>query len=303
MKEVRNLPASVHDRLINLAKQRGQPFQVLFYTYSLERFLYRLFRSVYANDFVLKGGMMFFGWGIPLRRLTRDIDVQGTVNNSPRLLEAIVKDICSQQVEPDGLRFDPDSVRSEQIMNEADYQGVRVYFIGYLGRANIHLHLDVSFANVITPEVILVDYPSLLGLPEFAVRGYPYETAIAEKLQAMVSLGNINDRMKDFYDIWLLSQQANIPGNTLVRAIQATFRKRNTPLPQSIPEALTPEFGRSRQPDWESFLKRSALNSLEHPSFEEIVSVLRALLEPVLQAAVEGSTFDMVWKDGGPWSL
>jgi len=188
MSEVKNLPASVHDRLINLARQRRQPFQVVFYYYSLERFLYRLSQSSYANDFVLKGGMMFVGWGIPLRRLTRDIDVQGYVNSSPELMETIVKEICEQQVEPDGLRFDPDSVRAEQIMNEADYQGVRVYFTGYLGRADIHLHLDVSVANVITPEEILVDFPSLLEMPEFKVRGYPYETAIAEKFQAMVNL-------------------------------------------------------------------------------------------------------------------
>lgn len=303
MKEFKNLPASVHARLLNLARQRGQPFQVLFYSYSLERFLYRLSKSAYANDFVLKGGMMFIGWGIPLRRLTRDIDVQGYVSNSPEHLETIVEEICGQQVEPDGLRFDPNSVRAEQIMNEADYQGVRVYFTGYLGVADIHLHLDVSFANVITPEEILVNYPSLLGMPQFMVRGYPYETALAEKFQAMVMLGNINDRMKDFYDIWLLSQQADILGNTLVRAIKATFQKRNTPLPQDLPAALLPDFGRLRQSDWESFLKRSALDSHEHPKFEEIVSKVRDFLWPAVQAAVDDSTFDQFWKAGGPWVL
>ena len=204
--EIKDPAASVHEKLKNLAKQRGRPFQELFYYYSIERFLYRFSRSLYASRFVLKGGLMFIGWGIDLRRPTRDIDVQGYVENSIENLVSIVKDICVQQVETDGMSFDPDSVRGERIMNDADYQGMRIFFIGRLGKAPIHLHLDVSFANVITPHHIEIDYPSLLGMPEFQLRGYPVQTSIAEKFQAMVVLGTINGRMKDFYDIWLLSQ-------------------------------------------------------------------------------------------------
>jgi hypothetical protein len=300
-KEVKNLPASVHQRLKNMAASSGRPFQELFYYHAMERFLYRLSNSEYSESFTLKGGLMFRGWGIPLRRLTRDIDVQAYANNSIENLEAIVRDICEQEVEQDGMRFDPDSVRGEQIMNEADYPGTRIYFIGYLGNASIHLHLDISFANVITPATVRVAYPTLLDMPGFEIRGYPYETAISEKFQSMVALGDINDRIKDFFDIWLLSQQVDIQGSTLAEAIQATFENRKTPLPAVLPEALTDEFGSLRQADWERLLRRSNLSLSEFPSFAEVLSILREFLWPVVQASREGIVFEQIWKAGGSW--
>lgn len=300
-KEIKNLAASAHDRLRRLARQRGRPFQELFYSYSTERFLYRFSKSSYIDNFVLKGGLMFVGWGIQLRRPTIDIDVQGYTNNTTENLENIVRDICVQEVEPDGMRFDPSSVRGEQIMGNSDYPGSRIYFTGYLGDASIYLHLDVSFANVITPKEILVNYPSLLGMPEFKLYGYPYETVIAEKFQAMVDLGSINSRMKDFFDLWLLSEQVNIAGKTLVRAIQATFQARNTPLPKEIPTALSVDFGQARQVDWNAFLRRSNLNPQEFPSFVEVIEILHEFLWPVVQAALNQDNFDSTWKSGGTW--
>lgn len=300
-KEIKNLPASVHQRLKNLARQRGRTFQELFYYYAMERFLYRLSKSQYSNSFILKGGLMFIGWGIPLRRPTRDIDLQGYQENSIENLTKIMKSICIQDVEPDGLWFDPDSLRGENIINEADYQGIRIYFVGYLGNTPIHLHIDVSFANVITPSEIEVEYPSLLRMPGFEICGYPYETAISEKFQSMVALDSINDRMKDFFDIWLLSQQVDIPGPTLAKAIQATFKNRKTPLPTNLPTALTSEFARLRQTDWERFLRRSSLDLLEYPSLDGIISVLREFLWPVVLAVANNKSFENTWKVGGPW--
>jgi len=300
-KEIKNLPASVHARIKNLAKQSGRTFQEIFYYYAMERFLYRLSNSRYSNSFILKGGLMFKGWGIPLRRPTRDIDVQGYQENSINNLVTIVQNICVQDVEPDGMWFDPDSVRGENIVNEAEYQGIRIYFIGYLGKAPVHLHLDVSFANVITPAEIEVEYPPLLNMPSFEIRGYPYETAISEKFESMVKLDSINDRMKDFFDIWLLSQHVEIQGTTLVKAIQATFNNRKTPLPINMPTALTSEFALLRQADWERFLNRSDLNVLEYPSLDEIISVLREFLWPVVLAAVNNTPFDNTWNVGGSW--
>jgi hypothetical protein len=267
----------------------------------MERFLYRLSNSQYSNGFILKGGLMFVGWGIPLRRPTRDIDVQGYQENSIDNLVTIVQNICIQDVEPDGMWFDPDSVRGENIIDEAKYQGIRIHFIGYLGKAPIHLHLDVSFANIITPTEIEVEYPSLLNMPSFEIRGYPYETTISEKFESMVKLDRLNDRMKDFFDIWLLSQQVEIQGTTLAKAIQATFKNRETPLPTNLPTALTSEFAMLRQADWERFLRRSDLNDLEYPSFDEVISVLRKFLWPVVLAAVNSIPFDNIWNAGGPW--
>jgi predicted nucleotidyltransferase component of viral defense system len=264
-KEIKDLSASVHHKLKILALQRGRTFQEMFYEYAIRQFLYRLFSSQYSNSFILKGGLMFIGWGIPLRRPTRDIDVQGSQESSAENMVTIVQNICSHDVVPDGMRFDSDSVRAETIMNEADYQGIRVYIDGYLGNAFIHLHLDASYANVITPSEIEVEYPSLLNMPTFMIRGYPYETAISEKFQAMVALDSLNDRMKDFFDIWLLSHEVNILGSTLTKAIQATFKNRKTPLPTQLPTALTTDFAKLRQADWERFLRRSSLNVHEYP--------------------------------------
>jgi hypothetical protein len=300
-KEIKNLPASVHDRLNTLSKGAGRPFQEFFYYYAIERFLYRLSISKYAARFVLKGGLMFWGWGIPLRRPTRDIDVQGYLANTVEELVTVVQEICTQIVEPDGMRFDPSSVSGEQIIEAANYAGSRVFFIGYLGQAMVHLHIDVSFANVITPGEIVVEYPSLLGMPAFTIRGYPYETAIAEKTQAMVVLENINGRMKDFYDIWLLSQQVDIPGKILLEALRATFAARKTPFPALLPVALSDDFALLRQLDWERFRKRSLLNGPNFPHFSQVIYTLRQFLGPVLQAAYNRSSWDMAWKAGGPW--
>jgi hypothetical protein len=228
-KEVKNLPASVHDRLKQLAKDGRRPFQDLFYYYAIERFLYRLSRSPYIEKLILKGALLFVGWRIFPRRPTRDIDVQGSIGNSVEGIVEIVKVICTTPCEPDGMRFDPDSIKGEEIMTDSNYHGVRVQFTGYLGISPVHLHLDVSFTNVITPKETLLSYPCMLGMPDFKIYAYPYETSIAEKFQAMVSLGNINDRMKDFYDIWLLTEKLDMRADTLVRAIQATFQERNTP--------------------------------------------------------------------------
>ncbi len=302
-KEIKNLPASVHDRLKRLAREEGRPFQELFYFYAIERFLFRLSVSSYTDRFVLKGALLFVGWGIFPRRPTRDIDVQGSLSNSVEYLVNVVKDICSEVVVPDGMVFDPATVRGEQIMEEANYQGIRVYFTGYLGNAAVYLHLDVSFANVITPKEILVTYPSLLDMPDFQIYGYPFETAIAEKFQAMVALDRINDRMKDFFDIWLLSERVQVRGETLLGAIQATFRARNTALPTQVPTALTSEFAIYRGPDWIRFLKRSNLGEQELSSFEGVIEKIREFLWPVVQNTIDSNVLDKVWKPGGPWEL
>jgi predicted nucleotidyltransferase component of viral defense system len=300
-KEIKDLSASVHARLKNLAKQSGRTFQELFYYHAMERFLYRLFNSQYSNSFILKGGLMFKGWGIPLRRPTRDIDVQGYQENPIDGLVKIVQNICALDVEPDGIRFDPDSVWGETIIDEAEYPGVRIHFVGYLGKAPIHLHLDVSFANVVTPAEIKAKYPSLLNMPAFEIRGYTYETTIAEKFEAMVKLGTLNDRMKDYFDIWLLSQQVEIQGISLAKAINATFKNRKTPLPTNMPIALTSKFAMQKQKNWESFLRRSELDVLGYPPLDRIVDILREFLWPVVLAVANNESFTNTWNVGGPW--
>lgn len=299
-KEIKDLPTSVHVRLQNIAKAQGRPFQEIFYYYAIERFLFRLSRSQHEQEFVLKGGLAFQGWGMPLRRPTRDIDVQGYTSSSIENLIQVVKDVCNQHVEADGLRYDVTSVYSKPIMDEADYQGIRVYFDVYLGRAQLTLHTDFSFSNAITPKIIEFQYPTLLEKTKFSMRGYPPETSIAEKCEAMVKIGIANDRMKDFFDIWLLSQQKGFFGPTLTQALVATFNTRKTSLPETPPVAFSEQFVEEKQATWNAFLKRSQLTD-NMPGFIQIIEIVMRFLWPPLKAAAMNQDFKQAWLPGGPW--
>ncbi len=301
--KIKNLPASIHQRLKNEAELAGRPFQEFLYYYSIERFLVRLSQSHYKDKFILKGGLMFSGWEIPLRRPTRDIDVQGKFSATVTDLVAILREICTLEIEPDGMSYDPESVRGEQIMETMIYPGVRIDFMGYLGNARLKLHMDVSFANIITPAEREFDFPTLLGMPRFHLLGYPIETTIAEKLQAMVALDIINGRMKDFYDIWLLSENVDIQGLTLVDAIQATFTTRRTKLPENLPTALSDEFIFMRQNNWNAFLRRSLLTGEDAPNFQKTIERLRQFLVPILDAAYRNIPYNFIWKAGISWQV
>ncbi|HSM26263.1 MAG TPA: nucleotidyl transferase AbiEii/AbiGii toxin family protein [Anaerolineaceae bacterium] len=300
-KDIKNLPASIHDRLKSIAIQNNRPFQEYLFYYAIERFLFRLSRSNYRNEFVLKGGLMFMAWGIPLRRSTRDIDVQGYGINSIENYVSIVKRICLEEVKPDGMHYFPESVRGEIIQNLAEINGVRIYFKGNLGNASVQLHLDISFANVITPNVLDLPYPCLLEKSDIQIKGYPIETTISEKFQAMVSLDRINDRMKDFFDIWLIIHQMRIEGSILFEAIQKTFNHRKTPLPTKIPFALTTEFADNKQRDWERFLSRSLLDINDFKNFDEVIQTLQDFLYPIVEASHNGDKFNRIWQAGVGW--
>jgi hypothetical protein len=303
-KEITNLPASVHDRLSRIAKDNGQTFEQVFYFYALERFLYRLSNSEHAPNFVLKGALMFFGWDIPLRRLTRDIDLQGYTSNDIENLIPIMREACIQPVEPDGMRYDPESVVGEIIIEEADYEGVRIRFVGYLGNAELHLQVDVSFGDEITPAVNEINYPTLLpklGMDPFPIRGYPFETSIAEKFQTMVVKDEINSRMKDFYDVWVMIQQFEIQGATIVNAIINTFRARKTPVPGSMPVALTTRFVELKVSDWAGFYQKLPLPPIVHSNFQLVIEDLRAFLFPPMFAASIGENFDSIWYPKKGW--
>ena len=191
------LVASIRARLQNMARENGLNLEDLLYRYAIERFLYRLSQSNYQNYFVLKGGQVFAAWGISLGRPTRDIDLFGMAADTVENLIQIVKEICKQAVEPDGMVFDLETVIGQAIEENADTPGVRLNFRSRLGNARIRMQMDIGFSDVITPEVAMVNLPTLLDMPVPHLLLYPLETVIAEKLQAMVYLGEINSRMKD----------------------------------------------------------------------------------------------------------
>jgi predicted nucleotidyltransferase component of viral defense system len=298
---VKNMAASIHQRLLNLARETGRPFNELLQYYGMERFLYRLAHSRHGKKFVLKGALMLGVWKAPLSRPTMDIDLLGRLENSVETLAVVARDACNEQVEPDGLAFEPDTVTGERIAEHADYAGVRIRLRGMLGNARINIQMDVGFGDVVFPAPVSMQYPTLLDLPAPRLRGYSRETAVAEKFEAMVKLGLLNSRMKDFFDVWLLCRLYEFDGNTLGTAITRTFAHRQTDL-SAEPEAFTPAFAGApaKQSQWRAFLRRIRLQS-PPPGFDEVVQTISGFLKPVAEALAAGKGFAGKWSPSGPW--
>lgn len=300
----KNVGASVRQRLLNKARETGRPFSELLQYFAMERFLYRLSKSRFADKFVLKGALMLAVWKAPLLRPTMDIDLLGTTGNDIGAMAAIVRQICAGHVEPDdGLVFDAATVQGERIAEAAEYEGVRIRFRATLDAARIQMQLDIGFGDVIVPAAVPTDYPTILDLPAPHLLGYSRETAVAEKFEAMVKLGELNSRMKDFFDIWLLSSSFDFDGQRLCEAIEKTFKRRGTALPDGEPVALTAEFsGNSqKQAQWAGFIRRMKLRDV--PSLGEIIDRLREFLVPVKAAVLAGERFRSRWVAGGQrWS-
>ena len=200
----RNVPASVHQRLLNYARVEGRPFNEVLLHFALERFLYRLGRSSYHRQFVLKGALMFTVWQSRSLRPTRDIDLLGRLEDTVEGIEAAIQAICQESVLEDGMRFDAKSVASERIIETGQYQGVRVRFVAYLDTARIPMLIDVGFGDALVPGPVLVHLPTILDFPSPEVQGYTRESTVAEKFQAMVHLGEVNSREADEFYHFLL---------------------------------------------------------------------------------------------------
>ncbi len=298
---LKNVAASVHRRLLNKARETGRPFNELLQYYAMERFLYRLSRSPHADKFVLKGALMLVVWEAPVMRPTRDIDLLGQLDNSVNLVVKVARDVCLQEVEDDGMEFDPNTVRGEEITKEADYPGIRVRFEGHLGNAVVHMQVDVGFGDVVLPSISVTEYPTILGGPTPKLRAYTRESTVAEKLHAMVKLGEINSRMRDFYDVWLLSREFDFDGAVLAEAVRRTFARRKTDV-QAKPTAFADGFANDpdKQLQWRAFLRRSKL--LDAPEgFADIVEAIRSFLGPVVRPLPEGKLFANSWVAPGPW--
>jgi len=298
-RSVQNVPASIHQRLLNIAKETGRPFNELLQYFAMERFLFRLSRSTHAPSFVLKGALLFRVWDTPDSRATRDIDFLAYVDNSPENIASIIREICTVTDVDDGLSFDTESVIAQRIKEDADYEGVRVRFRGQLGNARIHMQVDVGFGDLIHPGAIQVDYPSLLDMGRPSLRSYTPESVIAEKSQAMVHLGNLNSRMKDFYDIWRMSRQFDFKGETLREAFQLTFDIRGTQF--IIFEELKKEMLESEhmETQWRAFCRKVPV---EAPgSFADVLESISEFLTPVFVTIIARKAFAKHWQAPGPW--
>lgn len=298
-----NLPASVHQRLLRLSQERETSFNLLLVQYGNERLLYRLSRSPYAQRFVLKGALVFAVWQVKAYRPTRDLDLLGYGDSSREAIAQVFQDICTLPVEADGLVFDTESIRVSEIREEQEYGGLRVTLTARLGKARIPLRIDIGFGDVVSPSPVEVIYPTLLGSPAPRLRTYSKETIVAEKLQAMISLGFLNSRLKDFYDVWVLSREFSFDGTTLCQAIRATFAHRSTAVPQNVPTALTAAFGEDagKNKQWEAFLARGEIDAGDI-RFSEVIGELARFLLPVLSAIGHGEEFGKSWPPRGPWT-
>lgn len=292
-----NLPASVHQRLLNKAHETGQAFNELIQYYALERFLYRLSVSEYAEQFTLKGALMFNAWGLANMRPTRDIDLLGHAPNQIEQIVNIFRKVCKLDVERDGLEYNANEIQGEHIKEDAEYEGIRISLTARLGNTRLPIQIDIGFADVITPEPKRVDYPTILDFPAPHLNGYPPETVVAEKFQAMTVLGMANSRMKDFHDIWTLANHFKFDGATLQRAIERTFQNRNTELPDESHVIFSDEFANQKTEQWISFGRK--IRGEQSIEMTQVVQFLREFLLPVVNSSRQGITFGKKWN--GIW--
>ena len=299
----RNLAASVRRRLTNLSRERGEDFQLVLTNYVIERLLYRISRSEYAERFVLKGAMLFRLWADQPHRPTRDLDLLGRGESSVEAMLSAFRSLCGVAVEDDGLTFDPDTVTAGKIKEDQEYEGVRVECRVHLGQARIALQIDVGFGDAVVPRPVEVTYPAMLEFPAPVIKAYSRQTVVAEKFQAMVALGIANTRMKDFFDLWVLTRTYRFEGDELSKAIQATFARRRTPLPTTPPIALTPEFGSdsAKSKQWQAFVRKGRLD-VESVTLAEVCEFLHSFLMPPVSALAASEPFGRVWLPAGPWS-
>lgn len=298
-----NIAASIRQRLLNRARERREPFDLVLTQYALERLLYRLSRSPHRGDFVVKGATLLQVWTELPHRPTRDLDLLGRGTESINRLESAFREICGQAAGvEDGIEFDPETVRGSEIRERQEYRGVRLTLTAHLGNARIPLQIDVGFGDVVTEGPIETEFPTLLDLPAPVLPAYSRESVVSEKYQALVDLGMANTRMKDFFDLYVLSGGFTFHGPALAEAIRATFRRRGSALPGEIPTGLSDEFARTKRMQWAAFLGKAKLEGAPE-DLEDVVVRLREFLLPPTAALRSGDTFDRVWTPNGPWSL
>jgi len=293
---------SVHQRLLNKAKETGRPFNELLQYYAMEKFLLRMSKLSNANEFVLKGALLLRATGITDIRPTRDIDVLKYGDSAIPELERNIAECCKIAINGDGLEFDPESVEGEEIREQEAYDGVRIKVRGNLGNARITIQIDIGFGDVITPEPLWVEYPTILDNNKPRIQAYTLESAIAEKYQAMVSLDLANSRMKDFYDVYFLSEKHSFEGPKLQRAIQETFSRRETGIPAQIPIALKPAFfeEETKVSQWNAFVGKIADDQVPRDPLK-VVKRIKEFLWPVTIAIINGQFLKRTWMNFKKW--
>lgn len=299
---LKDIGASVLARLKNHADATGDDFHFVLTRFALERLLYRIECSPHAERFVVKGALLFLVWADAIYRPTRDLDLMALQSATETEMETIFRDICATPVPDDAVRFDADRLSVEPIREDDAYAGLRVALSARIRSAKISLQVDIGFGDAITPAVNRATFPVLLDFPPPELACYPPETVIAEKLDALVQLGMANSRMKDYFDLWMLSRKHRFDGHVLVHAIRNTFRRRARIPSTDAPTGLTDDFADddAKRTQWKAFLRRSGLSAAPQ-DLHEVVAVLQVFLLPPYAAFQTGHDFPRHWSDNGPW--
>lgn len=302
MKKPADLGKSVHARLLNLARERREEFQITLRSYFFERFLYRLSHSQLRDQFVLKGAMVFRLWADQPYRATMDLDFLSRGDSAPASVKKDIAAICATKVPEDGVLFDTTGITAEAIRAEEEYSGIRTTFIGKLSTIREPLQIDIGFGDAVWPKPRQVQYPGLLDLPAPKIAAYQPETVIAEKLEAIVILAIRNSRIKDYFDIHYLATHEPFEGVKLAEAIRRTFERRKTPIPEDLPVGLEDAYWREpeRSAHVRAFARRARINA-DVASARALGKQVREFLWPVLDAIGKGEKFEKRWQPDGPW--
>ena len=306
---VKNIAQSVRQKLLNLARERQEDFDYVMRQYVMQRLLYRLSCSEYANQFLLKGALLFWIWNEDFHRPTRDIDLLSFGDNDVTHLLDVFRQVVALD-EDDGLFFDVNSLSGIEIKEDADYSGVRLTGFANLTKARIPFQIDIGYGDAVIPAAEKVELPTFLDFPSPQLKVYPVYTVIAEKFQAMVMLGEANSRMKDFYDVRVIAHTMELNGDLLSQAVKATFERRKTSITTDQLYVFSEKFTqvKDKQIQWNAFKNKNSLNI--KVDFVDVVSEIHSLLESVYRSIAEKKSFtsqwlpdDFQWKEMGVSSI
>jgi hypothetical protein len=300
MEKKKNIAASVRNKLTDQFKKTGENLQTLFVRYANERFLYRLSQTEHRTKFLVKGATVFAFWFNEPHRPTKDLDLLGYGKNEIPEIENIIREVCAIQ-EDDGLDFLTDTIKGSPIREDQEYQGVRVTITVMLERARIPVQIDVGFGDTVTPKAEEVELNTILDFPAPRVRIYPKETVVAEKFEAMVSLGLLNGRMKDFWDLNYLIKYLEFDGKLLQNAVRNTFANRQRKLPQELPVALTDNFAANelKLSLWSGFIRRNNIKT--ETDFAEVIKHLLEFFTPLIEAEAKNAELNQTWLPQTGW--
>jgi len=275
----KNLGESIRQKLKNLSIKRNRPFDETLRYYAMERFLYRLSISPYAERFFLKGGLMLKVWDSMDHRATMDIDLLARTSNKMDNLQNIITEVSVIEAPEDAVIFNTQNLILRESQAGGDYQGVSASFSANLFKTRIPILIDIGFNDIIIPKPNHIQFPTLLEMPQPNLLGYTLETVVAEKLESIVKLGVINTRMKDFYDLWTIFRKGDFEQERLKSAIHEVFSNRGTKL--EYPIAFTGSFQHDPQTirRWQNFLSGLGKNPIE---LTEVISEISTHIKPLI---------------------